>query len=46
MRVYTKRNTKTEQIKDKIKDNDNDKLPNSEIKKFGGNSKFWQNFID
>ena len=32
MRVYTKRNTKTEQIKDKIKDNDNDKLPNLEIK--------------
>lgn len=46
MRVYTKRNTKTEQIKDKIKDNDNDKLPNLEIKKFGGNAKFWQNFID
>ena len=35
MRVYTKRNTKTEQIKDKIKDNDNDKLPNLEMQNFG-----------
>ena len=41
-----KRNTKTEQIKDEIKDNDNDKLPKLEIKIFCRNVKYWQSFTD